>query len=379
MASARATAAIAEKEKEASKAEPGLLVFMKHSVALDKEKNFYNITDKEWHDKEKRPYDSPISFGSDLLAAAARKLRVRNIDAVWSSPFRVCLQTAATVARELGIMDVRVHNGLGDSSRSISFAFRRYCLVEHPFSYISLAEARQLVGDGIKLHWDPNSCVPDASSDNDERAANVVAAIGRAHPSQNVLVVTHECIFDYYIPHAGLIPSPTGYVVLKGPHGQRAKADAIIEMSRTESAKEDFDKNMAAAKAALAAPSPLRQLPRAVAATPAAPEPSWKLGGATGAAGKTSEVRASSAARAAVNPTGPVHQLDVPATTHGLMRLQKQVTSSSSSSQTLHSSCSPRSASAPVGQVPRMKAEQNEDPAEKVGVLGKLFAGLWRK
>jgi len=222
---------------------PGSLLIMRHAELLDKEKHFAVIRDEEWADKEQRPYDPPIS-SSDMPSEAARKLQKYGIRQIWTSPFRACIQTAAVVARELGIDHLRVHNGLGESLQEVKKSFKNYHLQDQPLSYVTTLEAKSIAGEGVKLSWDPHSSVVREPDDLKQRAARVIQAITNSVVGEeSVLIVTHSSLLNAYMPsldndHSSLKTEPAGYIAIRGPHGQQASAEAILETHRTESIKD---------------------------------------------------------------------------------------------------------------------------------------------
>ena len=85
-------------------------------------------TGQEWPDKSNRPYDPPISFKhpytspEELPEEKARELQEYNFTRIISSPFRRCLQTAAIIAKNLGIKTIDVDKGIGEAMSMVSRA-----------------------------------------------------------------------------------------------------------------------------------------------------------------------------------------------------------------------------------------------------------------
>ena len=103
-----------------SSAEHGLcsVGMIRHSARLDE---VFGCT---WSDHDTRPYDTPIS-DYDLPTRAASKLISYDFQAVVSSPFRRCLQTAAIVANRLGLKVLFVDNRLGEVMHQVRSAIAK--------------------------------------------------------------------------------------------------------------------------------------------------------------------------------------------------------------------------------------------------------------
>jgi Histidine phosphatase superfamily (branch 1) len=124
------------------------------------------------------------------------------VSAIWSSPFRRCLQTAAAAANALGISEVRVHYGLGETSHAIRRCFTTKGL-EALFlasgsapTYLTLEAMQGVVGDSIAVvpvdtcHYDD-----DAYGGFAARFFNCVRGIAsaprKADDTTDSLIVTH--------------------------------------------------------------------------------------------------------------------------------------------------------------------------------------------
>lgn len=71
-----------------------------------------DVVDPDWHLTAARPHDPPLTeHGFAQAAATGVALRGERVDAVYTSPFLRCVQTAAAVAKELGA-PLRVEPGL---------------------------------------------------------------------------------------------------------------------------------------------------------------------------------------------------------------------------------------------------------------------------
>jgi probable phosphoglycerate mutase len=125
--------------------------------------------------------------GIEQAEALAAWLESDAIDAIWASPMRRAEETAAPVARALGL-PVMVDEGLAEFDR-------------HADSYIPIEE--------LKAANDPRWYqVPERPEDF---AADVVATIERivdAHPSQRVAVICHGGVVNAYAGHVLGIDDP---------------------------------------------------------------------------------------------------------------------------------------------------------------------------
>lgn len=95
---------------------PPFLVIMRHSARLDlTSEGQIKMSEAQWTDREERPWDPPISdFNLPSNMAEAELADLSDKLAIYSSPFRRCLQTAAVVASKLKKKCIRVHPGLGE-------------------------------------------------------------------------------------------------------------------------------------------------------------------------------------------------------------------------------------------------------------------------
>jgi probable phosphoglycerate mutase len=125
--------------------------------------------------------------GVTQAEALAGWLAEEAIDAVWSSPMRRALETAAPLADRLGL-EVRVDDGLAEYDR-------------HSLSYIPIEE--------LKAANDPRwREIPEQP---EEFRAEVVAAVERiveAHPGQRVAVVCHGGVVNAYAGHVLKVDDP---------------------------------------------------------------------------------------------------------------------------------------------------------------------------
>ncbi|CAB9500811.1 expressed unknown protein [Seminavis robusta] len=93
---------------------PPYLAVLRHSVRLDMVEED-GEDDVPWPDRQERPWDTPIT-DYDLPRTVLKAALPQNheITAIYSSPFRRCLQTAAVAALHLDIAQILVHRGLGE-------------------------------------------------------------------------------------------------------------------------------------------------------------------------------------------------------------------------------------------------------------------------
>ncbi|MFZ6002507.1 MAG: histidine phosphatase family protein [Actinomycetota bacterium] len=134
------------------------------------------------------PADPALAELGHLQATAlADWLASEQIDAIWSSPMRRALETAAPLAARLAL-EVTVDEGLAEYDK-------------HSLSYIPIEE--------LKAANDPRwNQLPERP---EEFAAEVVEAVERviaAHPRQRVAVVCHGGVVNAYTGHVLRIEDP---------------------------------------------------------------------------------------------------------------------------------------------------------------------------
>jgi probable phosphoglycerate mutase len=131
------------------------------------------------------PHLAPLGVAQSEAVAAW--LAEEEIHALWSSPMRRALETAAPLAAVLGL-PITVDDGLAEYDR-------------HADSYIPIEE--------LKAAKDPRWFeVPEQP---DEFKAEVVAAVERivaAHPRQRVAVVCHGGVINAYTGHVLGVDDP---------------------------------------------------------------------------------------------------------------------------------------------------------------------------
>ncbi len=131
------------------------------------------------------PHLAPV--GVTQAEALADWLAEEPIDALWSSPMRRAVETAAPLAERLAL-EVRIDEGLAEYDR-------------HSLSYIPIEE--------LKAANDPRwQEVPEQP---EEFRAEVVAAVERiveAHPGQRVAVVCHGGVVNAYAGHVLKVEDP---------------------------------------------------------------------------------------------------------------------------------------------------------------------------
>ena len=141
---------------------------IRHSARLDE---VFGCT---WSDQKLRPYDTPIS-DYDLPTRSASKLVSYDFQAVISSPFRRCLQTAAVIANRFGLKVLFVDNRLGEIMHQVKSAIKKQLVLESTtlggvdsmedvtvatssrWQYMTLEEAERIAEDsGLLLRWESN-------------------------------------------------------------------------------------------------------------------------------------------------------------------------------------------------------------------------------
>ncbi len=144
---------------------------MRHSARLDE------IPGCTWSDHSTRAYDTPIcDFDLPLRAAAKCKRNRFKFEAVVSSPFRRCLQTAAIVANYMGLKMLFVDNRLGEVMSKVrssieqnsskrnsdtSIADSEDSSEEKEWSYLPRDEAEMIAERaGLLLCWEEDANVP---------------------------------------------------------------------------------------------------------------------------------------------------------------------------------------------------------------------------
>lgn len=159
-----------------------------------------------WEDRLARPYDTPIS-DFELPHSAATRLSEYDFTKIVSSPFRRCLQTAAVVARELGVPTVDVHKGIGEAMAQV----KRNGWPDdpdHELSYLSEEEMRAtLAGSSVSLTSTSVSLggvygeKPVFGQDDASRIRDVLAEIAAAVGSEggSVLLVTHGDVVGQWV------------------------------------------------------------------------------------------------------------------------------------------------------------------------------------
>jgi len=151
---------------------------IRHSVRLDGDDG------AEWDDQAARPYDTPIS-DFELPRRQAEALRRFNFERIVSSPFRRCLQTAAVLARALGVGVVEVDQELGEAMAHIRK--NGWPSEDHELTYLSEDGMRALLeAEGVALGAVGGE-KPTLGRNDAERFR---ACVGRLR-APGVLLVTH--------------------------------------------------------------------------------------------------------------------------------------------------------------------------------------------
>lgn len=224
-----------------SEAEDTLCVLMLHATRLDTAVPFDELSTDAWPDKLLRPHDPPIANDGiaerSFFALEQWLGPARRVDRIVCSPFRRCLHTAAAAVRILGVRDVCIDNRIGESSRVLLADFRAANV--HPVDigakkqYIAQSEAAAILGPGVALQWDRAQHPYDLA---DDIGASVEDAVREASTpgSGNFLLITHDDVFQQLLPQyvgdlGRYVADPSGWLVMRGPHGARARADAVVK------------------------------------------------------------------------------------------------------------------------------------------------------
>jgi broad specificity phosphatase PhoE len=86
----------------------------RRAVWLARHGSRLDFEDAGWHRRAPRPHDPPISrLGEGQARALAAELSAEPIDALFSSPFLRCVQTARFIAEALGL-PIRIEPGLSE-------------------------------------------------------------------------------------------------------------------------------------------------------------------------------------------------------------------------------------------------------------------------
>eukprot|EP00959_Pyramimonas_sp_CCMP1952_P473723 9502215-Pyramimonas_sp.AAC.2 len=105
------------------------------SVSLVRHGEREDYVDPTWTQRAERPWDPPLTkLGKLQAGAAGRRLRdeiardhgVPTATRVYSSPFTRCVETAAEIARELGVSSIQVEDGLAEEF--CEKFYRSWCL-----------------------------------------------------------------------------------------------------------------------------------------------------------------------------------------------------------------------------------------------------------
>eukprot|EP00466_Bigelowiella_natans_P009346 jgi/Bigna1/88814/estExt_fgenesh1_pg.C_380141 len=91
------------------------MVVIRHSVRLDNDKK------ATWPGRNERPYDSPICDKKLPIdqADVMKKKGYGGFDLIVCSPYTRCLQTAALIAKHLGVSRLRVNKSIGEVRRCV--------------------------------------------------------------------------------------------------------------------------------------------------------------------------------------------------------------------------------------------------------------------
>ena len=199
---------------------------IRHSVRLDAADGV------DWDDRAARPYDTPVS-DLELPRRQAEALRRFGFGRVVSSPFRRCLQTAAAVARVLGIGVVDVDLELGEAMAHIKKS--GWPSADHELSYLSDEAMRALLieQDGVELGAVAGE-KPRLGQDDAERFRGAVRRL-RAQSNVGQLLVTHGDAIGQAVE---LLTGQTvidvafcGWVAFEQPDGRDMVCDGVTSLT----------------------------------------------------------------------------------------------------------------------------------------------------
>jgi probable phosphoglycerate mutase len=138
---------------------------------------------------ETTPADPALApSGEDQAELLANWLMGETLDAIYSSPMRRAVQTAAPLSGRTGI-EVVVDDDLAEFDRDLPF-------------YIPMEE---LLPDDPRFHrlmsvWEGDEGLP-ARVEFRDRVVAAVERVVKAHPSQRVAVVCHGGVINAYLSH----------------------------------------------------------------------------------------------------------------------------------------------------------------------------------
>jgi phosphohistidine phosphatase SixA len=196
-----------------------------------------------WPDMESRPYDPPLLDYDLPLIRAKEFANEYNITKIVSSPFRRCLQTAAIIARHLGITEIEINEKFGEERD----AFSRYKI---PIYTITEDIIREALGD-IQLTKKAGQSITKIAENYNSNKDQFLKGINEYKGQTNLLIVSHGDIFEiitnYYINKDGLsIRKYPRQEILDGKHFIKDKDGndewpPIITASPVECAYTEFN------------------------------------------------------------------------------------------------------------------------------------------
>ena len=117
----------------------GSIWLVRHGERVD-------AVDKSWKKSAARPHDPPLTpLGLQQAAAMGRALRGHRLDAIYSSPFLRCMQTATAIAEAIGpgAPLIRVEPGLGE------WLFNRWFSAQPMDAQMAIRELQRTHGDAM--------------------------------------------------------------------------------------------------------------------------------------------------------------------------------------------------------------------------------------
>ena len=105
-----------------------------------------DAVDKDWKKSAARPHDPPLTaLGLQQAAAMGQALRGHRLDAIFTSPFLRCMQTATAIAAAIGpgAPLIRVEPGLGE------WLFNRWFSAQPMDAQMAIGELQRTHGSGM--------------------------------------------------------------------------------------------------------------------------------------------------------------------------------------------------------------------------------------
>lgn len=193
---------------------PVLFGVMRHGPRLDD--NGEEDLAASWSDRAARPYDTPLCQPEHVVSRA-EELRRFKFMRIISSPFRRCVQTAALVAKTLGVASVDIDFGVGESMHEVMRC--GWPGDDHELTYMADTETHEiLAAQGVVL-GQKGGVVPRPGEDAGTRLRGSLSHIYASSGGASVLVITHGHAL------AALVEDATGETVYENEYS----AFAVLE------------------------------------------------------------------------------------------------------------------------------------------------------